>query len=539
MKIEIEESTSGLMNKLEFRKGNSKMGELALASYEKSDLQEIMKYSGNFDIPSGKFSPYLLTNFLDSDTFNKFTPEILEKIVFPTGSSSTLTDDSKTFGMIKILSNKYLVLIKVPKEIDSVIAKREYEALFTIRFETQDEISQVKLLYLIIDTYNDSEAINVSAQLFNLSKTAYRNKPRTVLRGDTLNQMIQESPKVGVLTDDNLLVGKETGIILGQRRIDPDSCQIYKSISNRNKGIWDITTVYSEGDQVLYHGETWVSLISGNLGVRPPGYTWEIPDNYQKSKINEVYINPTDEFDLSVSGKVAFFSGKKISLRVTPIKPGMKFKNLTDSLGNTIESKLEGDYVTFEVPRGVRTITVNGEGSKCEVYVYYRVDDTTYTYPDYTGKGCSVTFPDGTHGNSYKYESTEKPQISFGYNTDRFDLDKITHGTELSEQIQVSKADNFFTISDQRALDFYCIFLKSMTYQVTISGENGGCDFTPREPKTVKYGDTLVYQVYSKSELESFYTVIGTAEVTAKEVQKNEYRLEISNIRSDIQIKVR
>lgn len=137
--------------------------------------------------------------------------------------------------------------------------------------DLEQEISNRKVLYLIVSSDGTLESVNLSQTAWKRSPNPNRNQNKYSLRNDeffeTRDYVI---PVKENSSYSNLIIDNTSGVLLGTKKLDIEKeCPYLNLKINRSKNTFSPNTLYKEGSVVVVNGRSWESCISGNIGQDP------------------------------------------------------------------------------------------------------------------------------------------------------------------------------------------------------------------------------------------------------------------------------
>ena len=131
------------------------------------------------------------------------------------------------------------------------------------------EISSKKVLYIIISSLGEIEAVNLSYISWELSQNPNRNQNEYSLRNDDFWKTRDSIKPFGNNSTGNFIYDKSTGVLLGTNLLSELQTPILEKKIKRLKDRFHPRKVYNLGDVVTLKDTLYVSAINGNLGEIP------------------------------------------------------------------------------------------------------------------------------------------------------------------------------------------------------------------------------------------------------------------------------
>jgi hypothetical protein len=131
------------------------------------------------------------------------------------------------------------------------------------------EISSRKVLYIIISSLGEIEAVNLSYISWELSQNPNRNQNEYSLRNDNFWRTRDSIEPFENSSTGNFIYDKNSGVVLGTNLLSELQTPILEKKIKRLKDRFHPRKVYSLGDVVSLKDTLYVSAINGNLGEIP------------------------------------------------------------------------------------------------------------------------------------------------------------------------------------------------------------------------------------------------------------------------------
>lgn len=387
--------------KEEIIKDGTFVKKLFFSSSSISDLIEFAEYKFKFKI-DGDRKEYLLNNFLNEASRELVGTQFrdlqkIEHIVVPQVCGEMSDWDEKEdgfFGGIS-LDNTRISLVDVPENIWKIEIYQEDQESFIeysirklfgleikekplltielgpdpvdnysmnsndmyyivpeldIKKEAQNkdykslllEISDRKVFY-IVQSPNDIYTVNISLSSWNSAKIPHRNKKYWNVTNNYFNGKVQDDESTFTTEYNNTLIDTNSMTLLGNIKRDIPSFlkeKIERAKNTNKTHTFKETVVYNEGDEVVYKGNKYKSLISGNIWDRPSiSGNWTKIDEgktiLDKIEKNKIYIPIT----VISSGGNVYPSGN-LSARTTNSGSWYKTFTIEEPLGYVFSSIL-------------------------------------------------------------------------------------------------------------------------------------------------------------------------------------------------------